>query len=152
MEACRLIQDSRSALLRASSAADLVAEARQVQALVEALGSHVAAAGPPALRVEAARLSEAGMQGCAPSCRPGRAGGGFRAVRLTRVADLHTALGHLSVLLGETVAALVRASASAEQPGAYWQGIEAIDAADESADRVAAVLRCLALPERGPAA
>jgi hypothetical protein len=152
MEAVRLIEDSRQALARSTAVPEVVAEVWQVQALVEAVGSHLAMTGPPAVRSEAVLLSEAGMHGCVSLRHDGQAADGVRAARLTRIEDLNTALTGLATLLGESVAALVGVSVSAEEAGGYWQCIEAIDAADESADRVAGMLRGLALPERGPAA
>jgi hypothetical protein len=152
MEAVRLIDETRRALARSTAVPDVVAEVWQVQALVEAVGSHLAMTGPPAVRAEAVLLSEAGMHGCVSLRHDGQAGDGVRAARLTRVDDLHTTLAHLAALLGEAVAALVGVSVSATEDGLYWHCIEAIDAADESADRVAGILRGLALPERGPAA
>ena len=152
MEAVRLIEDTRQGLAHSTVVADVVGEVWQVQALAEAVGSHLAMTGPPAVRAEAVLLGEAGMHGCVSMRHDGRAGEGVRAARLTRVDDLHDTLTRLATLLGESVAALVGVSVSAEEEGLYWQCIEAIDAADESADRVAGMLRGLALPERGPAA
>ena len=164
MEAVRLIQETRQALARGAAAGggpavagggsvgDVVAEVWQVQALVEAVGSHLAVTGPPAVRAEAVSLSEAGMRGCMALRHDGQGAEGVRAARLTRMDDAHATLGALALLLGESVTALVGVSVSAEEEGLYWQCVEAIDAADESADRVGGILRGLALPERGPAA
>lgn len=151
MEATRLIEETRCALARCTAAPEIVAEVRQVQALVEAVGSHLAMAGPPAVRTEAMLLSEAGMLGCRSLSYGGRPVEGLRAARLTRIDDPLAALSGLEALLGDTVAALVGVSASAAGDGPYWQCMRAIDAADESADRVSGMLRGLALPERGPA-
>lgn len=152
MEAVRLIEDTRRALADSTTVPEVVAEMWQVQALVEAVGSHLAMTGPPAIRAEAVLLGEAGMQGCVALRHDGQAAEGVRAARLTRLGDLHAALTALATLLGECVAALVGVSVSAAESGLYWQCIEAIDRVDESADRVAGILRGLALPERGPAA
>lgn len=152
MEAVRLIEETRMALGRCRAVPDVVAEVWQVQALAEAVGAHLAITGPPAVRAEAVLLSEAGMQGCVALRHDGRGAEGVRAARLTRMDDPYPTLTTLAELLGEAVAALVGVSVSAAEEGLYWQCIEAIDAADESADRVAGILRGLALPERGPAA
>ncbi|MDT0378252.1 DUF6099 family protein [Streptomyces sp. DSM 42041] len=158
MEAVGLIEETRQALARSAAAAgtsgvaDVIAEVWQVQALVEAVGSHLAITGPPAVRAEAASLSEAGMRGCVTLRHDGQGAEGVRAARLTRMDDVHAALGALAVLLGESITALVGVCVSAEEEGLYWQCVEAIDAADVSADRVTGILRGLALPERGPAA
>lgn len=152
MEAVRLIEDTRHALARSGTVPDVVAEVWQTQALVEAVGSHLAMTGPPAVRAEAVLLSEAGMRGCVSLRHDGQGAEGVRAARLTRVEDVHVTLDVLAGLLGESVAALVGVSVSAAEEGLYWQCIDAIDAADESGDRVAGILRGLALPERGPAA
>jgi hypothetical protein len=152
MEAVRLIEETGQALARARTVPEAVAEVWQVQALVEAVGSHLAITGPPAVRTEAVLLSEAGMRGCVSLRHDGQASEGVRAARLTRMDDPHTTLTRLAALLQDSVTALVGVSVSAAEDGLYWQCIEAIDAADHSADRVAGILRGLALPERGPAA
>ncbi|EST37370.1 hypothetical protein N566_13465 [Streptomycetaceae bacterium MP113-05] len=152
MEAVRLIEETRCALARSAVVRDVVAEVWQVQALVEAVGSHIAITGPPAVRAEAVSLSAAGMHGCVTLRHDGQGAEGVRAARLTRMDDARAALGVLALLLAESVTALVGVSVSAEEGGLYWLCAEAIDAADQSADRVAGILRGLALPERGPAA
>jgi hypothetical protein len=45
---------------------------------------------------------------------------------------------------------LVALASTAGEEGAYWQCMEAIDAADESRDRVREMLRRLALTEEEP--
>jgi hypothetical protein len=59
----------------------------------------------------------------------------------------------LGTLLGETGIALVGVACAAADEATYWQCMEAIDAADESRDRVLEMLRKLAdrdahLPQR----
>jgi hypothetical protein len=152
MEAVRLIEATRQALARSDAVPDIVAEAWQTQALVEAVGIHLALKGPPALRAEALGLSEAGKRGCHSLRLDGQEGAVVRAARLSVVRDPGPALLALSRLLREAGTALVAVAVGAEEEWLYWQCIEAIDAADESGDRVAGVLRSMALPERGPAA
>jgi hypothetical protein len=80
--------------------------------------------------------------------------GDLRAAQLTELADAHEALVGLGGLLGEVGIALVGIASSAADECTYWQCMEAIDAADESRDRVREMLRKLAareaaaLPER----
>lgn len=131
---------------------DIVAETWQTQALAEAVGGHLAINGPPEVRAEALGLSEAGSRACGALNRPALRAGGVRAAQLSMITDAGTALRHLGGLLGEAGVALVGVAVSAEEEGLYWQCIEAIDATDESGDRVTGMLRRLALRERGSVA
>lgn len=153
MDAVCLIEATRHALAKSSSASEIVTEAWQAQALAGAVGGHLAVSGPPLVRHEALGLSEAGGRAsCAlPRCdHPGLRGECcIRAAWLSLVEDPRNALLELGALLGETGSALFGAVIEAEEEGVYWQCVEAIDAADESGDRVAAILRRLALLERG---
>ncbi|MEU0402655.1 DUF6099 family protein [Streptomyces sp. NPDC006197] len=138
MEAERLIALGRQALAESGTAQDIVAEAWQAQALAQAIGSHLALCGPLELRGEARGLSEAGEY-------PTWGSGGPRAGRLTEVTDPWGALNALGELLGEVGIALVGVACATDEEGLYWQCIEAIDAADESSDRVRGMLRRLAV-------
>lgn len=151
MEALRLIEVSRQALAQSKGLTDVVAEAWQAQALVAAVGSRLASCGPPVVRAEAVGLSEAGQRGCGSLRRPARREEEIRAARLSAVSDPRRALLDLAGLLGESGVALVGVAVAADEEGLYWQCLDAIDAADESGDRVAGILRSLALPERGGA-
>lgn len=73
---------------------------------------------------------------------------GIRAGRLSGVADARGALAALADLLGEVGIALVAVACATDDEGLYWQCIEAIDAADESGDRVGGLLRRLLAQER----
>jgi hypothetical protein len=69
------------------------------------------------------------------------------------LGDARHTLMCLGGLLGEVGIALVGLACAADDEGTYWQCMEAIDAADESRDRVLEMLRRLAdreqaLPER----
>ncbi|GGT19020.1 DUF6099 family protein [Streptomyces purpureus] len=148
MEAERLIAVGRHALAQSRDALDIVAEAWQAQALAQAVGSHLALGGPQELRGEARGLSEiGGARG--PLDHPALRTGGLRAAQLTGVGDARIALTALSALLGEVGIALVGVACATDEEGLYWQCIEAIDAADESNDRVRGMLRRLAVRERG---
>jgi hypothetical protein len=57
---------------------------------------------------------------------------------------------YLGGLLGDVGIALVALASSADDEGTYWQCMEAIDAADESRDRVLEMLRRLADREQTP--
>ncbi|MFC5805847.1 DUF6099 family protein [Streptomyces formicae] len=149
MDAERLIAAGRRALAESQDALDVVAEAWQAQALAQAIGSQLALCGPQELRGEARGLSEAGGRaGSGPADSQLLGIGGLRAVRLAEVADPRRALTLLSTLLGEVGIALVGVACATDEEGLYWQCIEAIDAADESNDRVRAMLRRLSLRER----
>ncbi|MCT2590776.1 DUF6099 family protein [Streptomyces sp. N2-109] len=150
MEAVRLIEVSRQALAQSKALTDVVAEAWQTQALVAEVGSRLAACGPPVVRAEAIGLSEAGKRGCGSLRHPARSEEDIRARRLSGVSDPRQVLVDLAGLLGESGVALVGVAVAADE-GLYWQCLDAIDAADESGDRVAGILRSLALPERGGA-
>ncbi|OEU86450.1 hypothetical protein DB35_10095 [Streptomyces abyssalis] len=158
MDAVHLIKATRHALAECESVEDIIAESWQVQALAGAIGSHLAAGGPQSVRVEALGLSEAGARACR-ACAPSGLPAGevceahdARADRLSQIQDAKCALSDLSGLLAEAGVALVLVAVTAREEGLYWQCIEAIDAADESQDRVSAILRRLEVQEHGPAA
>ncbi|MFI5805947.1 DUF6099 family protein [Streptomyces sp. NPDC051561] len=163
MDAVRLIRVSRHALAQSQTSREILTEAWQAQALTQAIGGLLAMKGPPELRGEAHGLCEAGGRGSGaidwPALRSGDpevagllAGQppdlGPRAVRLTEVADARETLVNLGGLLGEVGIALVGAACATDEDGFYWQTIEAIDAADESNDRVRGLLRRLTVWER----
>ncbi|MEU8520535.1 DUF6099 family protein [Streptomyces sp. NBC_01216] len=147
MDAERLVATGRHALAESRTALDIVAEAWQAQALAQAIGSHLALRGPLELRSEARALSETGG-GRGVLEYPVLGTGGPRAAQLTEVADARAALTALGELLGEVGIALVGVACATDEEGLYWQCIEAIDAADESNDRVRGMLRRLAVRER----
>ncbi|GAA3486092.1 MULTISPECIES: DUF6099 family protein [Streptomyces] len=164
MDAVRLVRVSRHALAQSRTALEILTEAWQTQALTQAIGGMLAVKGPWELRGEARGLSEAGGRGCGPidwpalsaaaAERSGSTGGqppdpGPRAARLTEVPDARGALEELGGLLGEVGIALVGVACAADEGGFYWQTIEAIDAADESNDRVRGLLRRLTVWEHG---
>ncbi|WP_405713070.1 DUF6099 family protein [Streptomyces xanthophaeus] len=157
MDAVRLIAAGRHALAQSGAAWDIVSEAWQAQALAQGLGGWLAVTGPPELRPEARGLGEAGGRGCGVLDRAALRGEGItpdhspRAAQLTAVADVRQALLGLQALLGEVGIALVGVACGTDDEGLYWQCIESIDAADESSDRVRALLRRLAVRERGSA-
>src|SRR5690606_35317503 len=98
--------------------------------------------------------STALVSGCAAMgvlLKPGE----LRAARLTELGEARPSLLHLGGLLGDVGIALVGLACAARDEATYWQCMEAIDAADESRDRVLDMLRKLAdreaaLPEREP--
>ncbi|OON80547.1 DUF6099 family protein [Streptomyces tsukubensis] len=149
MDALRLIGTIERALTQARSDTDIMAEAWQAQTLAQAMGSRLAVTGPPELRGEALGLCEVSGRGCGALSGPGLGSGGIRAARLTGIADAGAALTALGVLLGDVGMALVAVACSVEEESVYWQCIEAIDAADESRDRVLEMLRRLAVREQG---
>jgi hypothetical protein len=124
-----------------------MAEAWQAYALAQAIGSRLAVSGPPQLRGEALGLTELAGRGCGvlDTSAPGTAD--LRAARLTELGDARRALLDLGSLLVEVAMTLVALASRAGDEGAYWQCMEAIDAADESRDRVREMLRRLAVRE-----
>ncbi|MEU1274822.1 DUF6099 family protein [Streptomyces sp. NPDC005799] len=153
MDAVRLIVTSRRALAVGGDAPEILTEVWQAQALAQAIGSRLAVAGPPELRGEALGLTELAGRGCGVLDEPRLAPGDLRAAQLTELGDARQALSYLGGLLGEVGIALVGLACAADDEGTYWQCMEAIDAADESRDRVREMLRKLTdgeqrLPER----
>ncbi|MFI8190124.1 DUF6099 family protein [Streptomyces sp. NPDC085946] len=153
MDAVRLIVTSRRALAASGDAPGTLTEVRQAQALAQAIGSRLAVSGPPELRGEALGLTELAGRGCGVLDAPEIDLAELRAARLTELGDARQALLCLGGLLGEVSIALVGLACAADDEGTYWQCVEAIDAADESRDRVLQMLRRLAdreqaLPER----
>jgi hypothetical protein len=143
MDGVRLIAISRDALEQGLPELDTMVEAWQAQALAQAVGGHLALRGPPELRAEARALAEAGGRGCGAIDLPMPHGGRIRASQLTEIADIHAALTDLGVLLGEVSIALVGVACGMDDEGIYWQCIEAMDAADDSGDRVRGMLHKL---------
>ncbi|MGD6755020.1 DUF6099 family protein [Streptomyces sp. BH105] len=157
MDAVRLIGVGRRALAQSQDPRDIMREAWQAQALAQAMGSRLAMQGPPELRGEVLGLSEAGARGSGGAATPVVGAGGIRAARLTELGDVHRALMDLGALLGDVGIALVAVASESVEEGAYWQCMEAIDAADESRDRILEILRrlpeggrALPLADRGP--
>ncbi|MFF3850335.1 DUF6099 family protein [Streptomyces sp. NPDC002328] len=153
MDAVRLILTSRRALTGGDDGSRTLEEVWQAQALAQAIGSRLAVSGPPELRGEALGLTELAGRGCGVLDAPDLDPGDLRAAQLTELDDAREALLCLGVLLAEVGIALVGIASAAADEGTYWQCMEAIDAADESRDRVREMLRKLAaregaLPER----
>ncbi|WP_052489193.1 DUF6099 family protein [Streptomyces sp. 150FB] len=148
MDAERLIAVSLHALAGSADAPEVMVEAWQAQALAQAIGMRLAVGGPLDLRAEARELGEAGGRGCGSADHPGLHSGGIRAGRLSAVPDVKAALTGLGELLGEVGIALVAVACDTGEEGMYWQCIEAIDAADETSDRVQGMLRGLRELER----
>ncbi|MFD5874940.1 DUF6099 family protein [Streptomyces sp. NPDC060322] len=148
MEAERLIAAGRGALAGSRGVPAVMAEAWQAQALARAVGGQLARCGPAELRTEARGLSETCALGSAVLDHPLVPAGGVRAAQLTEVGHVPRTLAALALLLGEAGIALVGVACGTEEEGLYWQCIEAIDAVDESVDRVHGMLRRLAEQER----
>lgn len=144
MDAVRLIVASRHALAGSEDGPTIMAEAWQAYALAQAIGSRLAVSGPPELRGEALGLTELAGRGCGVLDTPVIDVADLRAARLTDLGDARTALLDLGTLLVELGMALVAVASAADDEGTYWQCMEAIDAADESRDRVREMLRRLA--------
>ncbi|MCX4437190.1 MULTISPECIES: DUF6099 family protein [Streptomyces] len=149
MDAVRLIGASRRALAGSGDTIEVVAEAWQAQALAQAIGSRFAVSGPPELRGEALGLTELAGRGCGVLDAPPPDMADLRAAQLTELGDARESLLCLGGLLGEVGIALVGIACAADDQGTYWQCMEAIDAADESRDRVLEMLRRLAARDQG---
>ncbi|MGX1272919.1 DUF6099 family protein [Streptomyces phaeoluteigriseus] len=147
MDAVRLILTSSRALAGSVDGRRTLTEVWQAQALAQAIGSRLAVSGPPELRGEALGLTELAGRGCGVLDTPDLDPGDLLAARLTELDDAREALLRLADLLGEVGIALVGVASSAADEGTYWQCMEAIDAADESRDRVLEMLRKLAARE-----
>jgi len=153
MDAVRLILTSRRALAASGGGPRVLTEVWQAQALAQAIGSRLAVCGPPELRGEALGLTELAGRGCGVLDTPPLATEELRAAQLTDLGDARQALLGLGGLLGEVGIALVGLACAVDDESTYWQCMEAIDAADESRDRVREMLRKLAsreeaIPER----
>ncbi|MFJ1604955.1 DUF6099 family protein [Streptomyces sp. NPDC088253] len=149
MDAVRLIGASRRALAGSGDTVEVIAEAWQAQALAQAIGSRFAVSGPPELRGEALGLTELAGRGCGVLDAPPLDVADLRAAQLTELGDARESLLCLGGLLGEVGIALVGIACAADEQGTYWQCMEAIDAADESRDRVLEMLRRLAARDQG---
>ncbi|MCH0559819.1 MULTISPECIES: DUF6099 family protein [Streptomyces] len=147
MDAVRLILMSRRALAAGVDQDRTMAEVWQAQALAQAIGSRLAVTGPPELRGEALGLTELAGRGCGVLDPPELDPGDLRAAQLTELADARETLLCLGGLLGEVGMALVGIASAEADETTYWQCMEAIDAADESRDRVREMLRKLAARE-----
>ncbi len=152
MDAVRLIGAGRCALMRSGDPSETMTEAWQAHALAQAIGSRLAVSGPPELRGEALGLTELAGRGCGVLGAPAFDIGSLRAAQLTGLGDARRALLDLGGLLGEVGIALVGVACAAPDEATYWQCMEAIDAADESRDRVLEMLRRLAVRDQGAAA
>ena len=144
MDAVRLIVTSRRALAASEDGQRIMTEAWQAYALAQAIGSRLAVSGPPELRGEALGLTELAGRGCGVLDTPSIDVADLRAAQLTELGDARKALLDLGALLVELGMALVAVASAADGEGTYWQCMEAIDAADESRDRVREMLRRLA--------
>ncbi|MFB7917510.1 DUF6099 family protein [Streptomyces sp. NPDC056061] len=148
MEAERLVGVSRRALAQSRGTPDTIAEAWQAQVLAQAIGSRLAVDGPKELRGEARGLSEIGGRSGGPLDHPVARAQVARAAQLSALAEPRTTLTGLGTLLGEVGMALVKVACETDEQALYWQCMEAIDAADESMDRVHGMLRRLDEQER----
>lgn len=146
MDAVRLILATRHALEQAWRVQDLITEAWQAQALAEALSGHLAVHGPPELRAAGFSAGELSAGICGPAGLTTPAGARPETVRaaiLTGVREPARALAEIRDLLSELGAVLAGVASSAEEEAVYWQCIDALDAAEESKDRVCALLGAL---------
>ncbi|KPI23484.1 hypothetical protein OK074_7082 [Actinobacteria bacterium OK074] len=147
MDAVQLIVENRRALAGSDETERTMEQAWQAYALAQAIGSRLAVSGPPELRGEALGLTELAGRGCGVLDVPQPKVSELRAAQLTDLGDARKALLDLGALLTEVGMALVALASAGADEGTYWQCMEAIDAADESRDRVREMLRRLAAKE-----
>ncbi|WP_018384418.1 DUF6099 family protein [Wenjunlia vitaminophila] len=143
MDVERLIGASRHALAQARGAQGTLAEVWQVQALVEAVGAHLARHGGLAIQAASFALSEAGGRACGAVHQPGFGVGEPRAAALTQVPWPAAALRALRALLDEARVALVVVACAAGEEPAYGLCVEGLDALDECRSRLDDLLRLL---------
>ncbi|MEU5979188.1 DUF6099 family protein [Streptomyces sp. NPDC047315] len=143
MEAERLIDMSRLALARTRVVSEVVIEAWQAQLLAQAIGGQLAASGPPELSRDALGLGEIEGPGAGSAEHSGVLRGRTRAAGLTGIEDPRETLLALGALLVDVGVALISVACATEEDGLYWHCIRAMDAADESADRVRSMLHRL---------
>ncbi|MEU9609283.1 DUF6099 family protein [Streptomyces sp. NPDC048057] len=143
MDAERLIDMSRLALARTRVVSEVVIEAWQAQLLAQAIGGQLAASGPPELSRDALGLGEIDGPGAGSAEHSGVLRGRTRAAGLTGVEDPRETLLALGALLVDVGVALISVACATDEDGLYWHCIRAMDAADESADRVRSMLHRL---------
>ncbi|MFI1826112.1 DUF6099 family protein [Streptomyces sp. NPDC020412] len=143
MDAERLIDMSRLALARTRVVSEVVIEAWQAQLLAQAIGGQLAASGPPELGRDALGLGEIDGPGAGSAEHLGVLRGRTRAAGLTGVEDPRETLLALGALLVDVGVALISVACATDEDGLYWHCIRAMDAADESADRVRSMLHRL---------
>lgn len=141
MDAVRLVRATRRSLGEAWSVPDLITETWQAQALAQAVGGHLALHGPPELRTPGFRVCEAGGRACGMAGPSSARAGPLRAALLTGIRDPGETVRELRDLLTELGSALASVAGTTEEESVYWECIDAVDAADESKDRVSALLR-----------
>ncbi|WP_372514439.1 DUF6099 family protein [Streptomyces fragilis] len=150
MDAVRLIEAGRRALAVSEEPKAVVAEVWQAHALAQAVGSRLAVYGPPELRGEAIGLAELAGRGCGVLGQAPFGAEHLRAARLSSLGDPSEVLEMLGELLSEAGIAMIGLAPAAPDDDTYWQCMEAIDAADESRDRVLQMIRRLS-PDGGAA-
>lgn len=143
MDAARLIEAGRRALAVSEEPQAVLAEVWQAHALAQAVGSRLAVSGPPELRGEAIGLTELAGRGCGVLGPAPFGGEHLRAARITSLGEPSKVLELLGELLSEAGIAMIGLAPAAADDDTYWKCMEAIDAADESRDRVLQMIRRL---------
>ena len=164
MDALRLIKSTRHGLTEARSVPQVLAEAWQACALVEAVALVVALEltelavrdGSGCGVTEIARaLAEAAGHAAACVGRPPDDGAGpSRAERLTVLVELAVTIRELRILVQETAESLIVLACGANEQELYWRCIDSVDAAAECQDLATQLLRAVdpACRELQPAA
>jgi hypothetical protein len=148
MDAVRLIEAGRRALAVSEDPKAVMAEVWQAHALAQAVGTRLAVHGPPELRGEALGLAELAGRGCGVLGQAPFGAEHLRAARLSSLGDPSEVLELLGELLSEAGIAMIGLAPAAVDDDTYWQCMEAIDAADESRDRVLQMIRRLSGGDR----
>ena len=165
MDALRLIKSTRHGLTEARSVPQVLAEAWQACALVEAVAMVVAleltelavrdGAGCGAAEIARAVAEAAGHAAVCVGRPPDDDGvGPSRAERLTVLVELAVTVRELRILVQETAEALIVLACGATEQELYWRCIDSVDAAAECQDLATQLLRAVdpACRELQPAA
>ena len=142
MDALRLIKSTRHGLSEARSVPQVLAEAWQACALIEAVALVLALEltettvldGGGCGATEIARaVAEAAGHGAACVGRPPDDGAGpSRAERLSVLADLSATVRELRILIQETAEALIVVACGAAEQELYWRCIDSVDASTDA--------------------
>ncbi|MFC1434735.1 DUF6099 family protein [Streptacidiphilus sp. N1-3] len=154
MDALRLIRSTRHGLAEARSVAQVLAEAWQACALVEAVAMVMAleltepdamsaldGAGCGGAEIARAVAEAAGHAAACVGRPPDDGAGPSRAERLTVLAGLPGTARELRALVQETAEALIVLACGAAEQELYWRCIDSVDAAAECQDLATQLLR-----------
>ncbi|MFC1418614.1 DUF6099 family protein [Streptacidiphilus cavernicola] len=153
MDALRLIKSTRHGLTEARSVPQVLAEAWQACALVEAVAMVVAleltesavrdGTGCGAAEIARAVAEAAGHAAACVGRPPDDGAGPSRAERLTLLVEPAGTVRELRILVQETAEALIVLACGAAEQELYWRCIDSVDAAAECQDLATQLLRAV---------